>query len=115
VEGNVEMAEYAVGVKNIYQKDNHSFVIEWNDGLVGEYQLGMLQKRCPCAQCRDEKTGQAQSRQDKSQKGVRARRIYSVGRYALRVEFTSGCSTGIYSFNMLHQFATETNAAAYTP
>lgn len=86
-------------VKKIYQKDNHTFAIEWNDGIVKDYRLSDLQKCCPCAQCFDSENGR--SHVENIDPNVRAKRIVNVGRYALRIDFTSGCSMGIYSFDML--------------
>jgi len=84
----------ALAINKIIQKNNSAFLIEWNDGAVMSYQLSELQKRCPCAQCIENEAVLVDS-------GVGAKRIVSVGRYALRIEFTKGCSRGIYSFDML--------------
>lgn len=92
----------AVGVNKIGQVDNYSFEVCWSDGVVKHYRLSDLQKECPCALCVDEMTGTRLSKPSGLDVDVRARKIYSVGRYALRIEFTSGCSTGIYSYEFLH-------------
>jgi DUF971 family protein len=83
-------------IKRIWQLDNHSFCIEWSDGETKTYLLSDLQKNCPCAGCAE----QPQS-STKTQKDVRAKRIVSVGRYALRIFFLTGCSNGIYDFAFL--------------
>lgn len=88
-----------IGIYNIWQKDNHTFCIDWSDGATSAYRLSDLQSRCPCAGCVDEKTGLRVSGGVKD--GVRAVKIESVGRYALRIQFTNGCSNGIFSFDML--------------
>ncbi len=95
----------AAAVQNIKQKNNHAFTIEWSDGLVGDYRLSDLQKCCPCANCTDETTGKRLVDEKSIKHDVKAIRIVSVGRYALRVQFTSGCSTGIYDFDMLYKMA----------
>jgi DUF971 family protein len=88
-------------VKSIRQIDNHSFQIEWSDGVQQEFLLHTLQKNCPCAACVDEFTGQRlPARLDPH---VKALRIKSIGRYALKVAFTSGCSTGIFHFEDLRK------------
>ena len=92
-----------VSVKKISQKDNHTFAIEWNDGIEQLFRLCDLQKQCPCAGCMDEITGKRIVREETLRKDVRATRIVNVGRYALRIQFTSGCSSGIYGFDMLYQ------------
>jgi DUF971 family protein len=93
----------AANIHKIYQKDSYTFTIEWSDGKVGHYRLSDLQKQCPCAGCVDETTGQRLVKNENIDDFVQARRLINVGRYALRIDFTSGCSTGIYSFDMLRK------------
>lgn len=90
-------------IAKIQQKDNHTFTIHWNDGEIADYRLSELQKYCHCANCIDEITGKRILNVNSIQHDVRAVRIVSVGRYALRVQFTSGCSAGIYDYDMLYQ------------
>lgn len=102
-----EMKPPPVFIKKIYQKDNVTFCIEWSDGLASDFRLGALQKRCPCAQCYDPKTGKQLCKEEDLDSHVRALRMTNVGRYALRLQFQSGCSKGIYSFAMLRQLVQE--------
>lgn len=83
-------------VTEIKQKDNYTFTLAWNDGMRSDYRLSTLQQHCPCAGCRE---GGAKSLQGGDD--VRAKRIVSVGRYALRIEYTGGCSAGIYGYDLL--------------
>lgn len=99
------MNSKAVLVRTIEQKDNHIFTIEWSDGATGTYRLSDLQRQCPCAKCVDEWTGKPLLDKNTVKNDVKARRIVSLGRYALRIEFTSGCSTGIYGFDLLRTLA----------
>ncbi len=102
MEGDAAMTnDKALAIKKIYQKDNFTFSIEWMDGNVSSWRLSDLQLLCPCASCVDETTGERLVSAHQIDPGVKARRIASVGRYALAVEFTKGCSAGIYSFDML--------------
>ena len=89
-------------VRKIAQTDNQTFTIEWNDGISQLYFLPTLQEACPCAGCHELK------QQGKEQVNllVRAKKLYSVGRYALRVLFTSGCSSGIYDYSLLRRIGT---------
>lgn len=103
------MRSPAVLIRDIRQKDNYTFTIEWSDGQVHDYRLSVLQKNCPCAKCNDEVTGKRRVDQEKLRDDVRALRVYSVGRYALRIEFTSGCSTGIYSYELLRELSNHSN------
>ena len=88
-------------VEEIAQKDNFAFTIKWTDGKIVDYRLSDIQKMCPCASCRDEATGQQKVDPLTIDETVKAKRIASVGRYALRVDFSNGCSSGIYSFDDL--------------
>lgn len=95
------MAMQQALIRKIWQKNNTTFSIEWSDGLTKDYRLSHLQRVCPCAGCRDESTRKKLIDDKLIKDDVRAVRIKSVGRYALRVTFTSGCSNGIYDFEML--------------
>ena len=85
-------------VSQIWQKDNYTFSIRWNDGEIQDFKLSHLQRHCPCAQCTDENSGRNLVDPKTIQDNVRAIVVRSVGRYGLRIQFTSGCSNGIYSF-----------------
>lgn len=90
-----------VFARDLKQISNTHFSIQWNDGVEQTFQLAQLQNHCPCAQCVDEATGQRLSQAPHVNEDVGATTIKSVGRYALRVYFTSGCSNGIYSYDFL--------------
>lgn len=83
-------------IKKIWQTDNFNFSIEWSDNLISNYRLSNLQKHCPCAGCLDQKKTQTPDNDE-----VKAHRISNVGRYAIRIEYTAGCSAGIYDFDLL--------------
>lgn len=90
-------------VRKIWQKDNHTFSIQWNDGVIQDFRLCDLQRSCPCAHCSDEITGKPLLDSKIIPDDVKAVFIRSIGRYGLRIQFTSGCSTGIYSFDRLRK------------
>lgn len=83
-------------IKKIWQVDNFNFSIEWSDGLISNYRLSNLQNHCPCAGCIEKNTKQKTNNIE-----VKAYRISNVGRYAIRIEYTEGCSAGIYDFDLL--------------
>lgn len=95
------MGAKAYLIKNITQKNNHTFTIEWSDSVVQDFRLSDLQKRCECAGCVDEMTGQRLVDAKAVKEDVKASKIVSVGHYAIRIYFTSGCSNGIYRFDSL--------------
>lgn len=90
-------------IKKIYQVDPFAFQIEWADGITQLFSLSELQKKCPCASCVDEVTGQRKVDENDLKKDVKAKYVENVGRYALRIQFTSGCSSGIFSFDKLRE------------
>lgn len=94
-------------VEKIIQKDKHTFSVEWSDGLVFDFRLSTLQRRCPCAGCTDEITGKRLIDEKTIPNDLRAVSVETVGHYALRIHFNSGCSKGIYSFDFLRQVAEE--------
>ncbi|MBS0629732.1 MAG: P-loop NTPase [Verrucomicrobia bacterium] len=66
-------------------------------GVMGKrVSLHELQKRCPCARCEIQK---------KCDENVSLLEFSLVGRYAIRITFSSGCSRGIYPITMLEQLA----------
>jgi ATP-binding protein involved in chromosome partitioning len=85
----------SIFIREIRQKDDRGFTIEWSDGKISDCHLGQVQSQCPCARCRGEKP--------QIDRDVKASRILSVGNYAVQVFFTTGCSKGIYPFWLLRQ------------
>lgn len=97
------MTSLPIFIHEIKQIDNHRFQMTWNDGSAQIFRLSDLQHLCPCAGCRDEQTGRPLGNHGSVKEDVRASFIRSVGRYAIQIQFASGCSNGIYSFDMLRQ------------
>lgn len=92
-----------LAIVKIWQKDNQIFSIQWNDGVSQDFRLSELQRNCPCANCTDEITGEKLVDPRTISDDLKAIVIRSVGRYGLRIQYSSGCSTGIYSFDRLRQ------------
>jgi ATP-binding protein involved in chromosome partitioning len=90
-------------IKSIAQLDNHSFAITWDDGSVRSYRLSTLQRACPCAGCSADSHGQPRLSAVAVDENVRAVSLHTVGRYALKIQFASGCSSGIYSCEYLRK------------
>jgi ATP-binding protein involved in chromosome partitioning len=81
-------------------RDPHTLYIEWLDGKSTEIPLSKLQAECPCARCREA---------DRSTRApiageVAADQVVPVGNYAVKIQFSSGCAKGIYSFDMLRKW-----------
>lgn len=93
------MSSPAIFIKSIVQKDKEAFTITWSDGKSQDFFLAKLQAHCPCAEC--QRINELSQEKQGMQGNVRAYSIESVGRYAIRIRFTSGCSQGIYDFGRL--------------
>ncbi|MGZ3633044.1 MAG: DUF971 domain-containing protein [Parachlamydiaceae bacterium] len=94
-----------LAIQHIKQVDAHRFQIIWNDGREAVYRLNDLQRKCPCAGCVDEATGERRVLENEVQADVRAKTLQSVGRYGLKIQFTSGCSSGVYDYTMLYEMS----------
>ena len=97
------MKNYPIFIQAINQKDNFTFTIHWSDNTLINYRLSDIQKTCPCAKCFDHSTGKQRIQNSDIDQEVKALSLNNVGRYALKIEFTSGCSLGIYSYDRLHK------------
>jgi DUF971 family protein len=78
--------------------------IDWKDGHHSEYDLEYLRDKCPCAVC----TGAHGTAPRKPQAGnpfqlykptLKMLAVEPVGSYAIRVNWSDGHSSGIYSFD----------------
>jgi len=99
----LEKKENAPSIHKIVQKDSNCFIIEWTDGRQSQYCPGELQAHCPCARCREGKI--KSGGHSLSDDAVQALEIECVGKYAIRIYFSSGCSKGIYSHSLLRNLA----------
>ncbi len=89
----------------IRQSGPRELQIEWSDGVSSEYAVRDLRLACACAHCVDEWTGEPQLDPDSVPEDVHPATIESVGRYALRIAWSDGHDTGIYSFDRLRELA----------
>lgn len=92
-------------IKQMKMINPYSFTIEWSDGIKSSYQFYDLQKACPCHQCRDPRTGAYVGAQPQLHNNVEGLRIATVGNYAIKIHFKSGCSFGIYDYHLLRSIS----------
>jgi DUF971 family protein len=87
-------------------------VVHWADGHVSDYPDGYLRIKCPCASCTNDgshTTGPIQLGTSlpvmpaKARAGIHPRSIEPVGYYAVRIDWSDGHNTGIYSFKYLRE------------
>lgn len=95
-EVRLKSSDYKPEIAAIEQRSENTLAIRWTDGSYIHYPLSKLQGHCPCAGCASKKV--------EPEKSVQAVKLKSVGRYAIRIDFTSGCSKGIYDYDLLYKF-----------
>src|SRR5690349_10619975 len=92
--------------------------IDWKDGHRSEYDLGYLRDECPCATCTGahgttpQKTNYAAASSAHKPAAdpfkmftptLKMLNVEPVGGYAIRIDWSDGHSTGIYSFDYLRE------------
>ncbi len=92
-----------IRVQEISQKDDRILQVLWTDQQRQEFDVVELRRKCPCAVCIDEWTREKRLKPEDVSEEVRPIEIESVGRYALKIRFTDGHSTGIYTFENLRK------------
>jgi DUF971 family protein len=97
------MTQATFYISELKQVSSLCFSIKWSDNTLLFYRLSLLQERCSCAFCVDEFTGNSLLKEGAVDPKVQASNIQNVGRYAIKINFTSGCSHGIYPFDFLRE------------
>ena len=86
--------------------------IDWKDRHHSEYALNYLRDRCPCATCTGAHgTPPRQPGSDSASDGpfpmfkprLKMLSVAPVGNYAIRIDWSDGHSTGIYSYEHLRR------------
>jgi ATP-binding protein involved in chromosome partitioning len=75
--------------------------IRWGDGHESLYPVRPIRLACRCAHCIEETTGVPLLDPDTIPDDVRPVNIATVGRYAIRIEWSDGHDTGIYPYDHL--------------
>ena len=88
----------------IRRVDDREIRVTWSDSHLSVFQNKMLRERCPCAGCVHELTGQRLLDPRSIREDIRAEAIELVGRYAIRVRWSDGHGTGIYTFQRLREW-----------
>jgi DUF971 family protein len=90
-----------VEIRRIEDREIH---VTWSDGHRSVFPNKALRERCPCAGCVHELTGQRLLDPRSVRPDIRAEEITLVGRYAIRVRWSDGHATGIYTFEKLREW-----------
>ncbi|HEV8037446.1 MAG TPA: DUF971 domain-containing protein [Bryobacteraceae bacterium] len=108
---DTQMSETVPEPEHIAISKSKGIQIDWKDGHLSKYSLGYLRDECPCATC----TGAHGTEPEKSNYSTPAApfpmfkptlkmlNVEPVGHYAIRIEWSDGHNTGIYSFDHLRK------------
>jgi ATP-binding protein involved in chromosome partitioning len=87
----------------IEQRGPRTLAIRWGDGAESLLDVRALRLACACAECVDEWSGQPRLDPSKVPLEILPLQVQPVGRYAIRIEWSDGHSSGIYPFRRLRQ------------
>ena len=93
----------ALPVPLAIHRADRELVITWAEGHRATYPARFLRLRCRCAQCQEEMTGRPLLDPASVPEGIGAAGVSLVGSYAIRVDWTDGHDTGIYTFEYLRE------------
>lgn len=86
------------------RRRDEGLTIEWEEGAPGiAYPARSLRLACPCAECVEEMSGRPLLRPETVPADVAPRSVQLVGGYGLKIDWTDGHSTGIYTFEALRR------------
>ncbi len=75
--------------------------ITWNDGHESTYAVRNIRLSCRCANCIDEWTREKILKAESVPEDIKPKKIETVGRYAIQINWSDGHSTGIFTFEQL--------------
>ncbi len=75
--------------------------ITWNDGHESKYFVRNIRLSCRCANCIDEWTREKILKDETVPQDIRPKKMETVGRYALQINWSDGHNTGIFTFEQL--------------
>jgi ATP-binding protein involved in chromosome partitioning len=84
----------------IHRADD-AVTITWADDHVGVYSARDLRLACQCALCREEMSGRPLLDPASVPADIAPLRISLVGAYAIRIDWSDGHSTGLYTYDYL--------------
>jgi DUF971 family protein len=86
-------------------KEAGTLEIEWAGGSVSRVAFKLLRSRCPCASCVDENTGLRILDPATIPETIVPVSLGLSGNYALKIAWSDGHATGLYTFDLLAEIA----------
>lgn len=94
------MVARSVVPKAIRRRDDR-IEFQWSADHTGDFSARSLRLACPCAACVDEMSNRPLLDPETVPATVRADAITPVGGYGIRIRWSDGHATGIYTYAML--------------
>ena len=95
---------------SLHLKKTEALDLTWSDGRTVVFPLPFLRKHCPCAGCKGERDLLGRQLlpvlKTTFDGPITATGGQLVGNYAMRITFSDGHDTGIYSWRYLHELET---------
>lgn len=102
----------ATAPKNIRAiKDKGHFEIVWDEQSTAHYPFKFLRCECPCAACVNEFTGERMIDPNTVPEDILPTEVGFSGNYALKIKWSDGHHTGLYSWDYLDRLAKQLAAA----
>ncbi|WP_242395137.1 DUF971 domain-containing protein [Anaeromyxobacter oryzisoli] len=81
--------------------DQHALRVRWPGGLEVTIPAAVLRDHCPCAGCVEEGTGRKLLDPATIPPDIRPLELQPVGSYAIRIQWSDGHGTGLYTWKTL--------------
>ncbi|QDU27909.1 hypothetical protein ETAA8_30000 [Anatilimnocola aggregata] len=96
-------ADFATIPPQSVRRDHSAGVlhIAWHDGLAAAVKYPLVRVACSCARCVDEVTGKRLIDITDIDPLVIAQELQGVGSYAIRIQWSDGHNTGLYTWPQL--------------
>lgn len=88
-------------------REQRQLEIGWPDGPISRFPLKFLRCECPCASCVNEFTGKRMINPEDIAEDVHPVNIQFSGNYALKITWSDGHDSGIYSWDRLRELSDE--------
>ena len=82
-------------------------LIDWQDGQKCALGLKFLRGECRCAMCVDEVTHERLIDVDSIAEDIEVSEMSLVGNYALRIRWSDGHDTGLFTWTVLHELCNQ--------
>jgi DUF971 family protein len=92
-------------------RPNGCFSIEWNDGRRDRIPFRPMRCDCPCAACISEFTGERLLDPATIPESVQPIAVELAGNYALKVRWSDGHDTGLYTWSHLRRLGESTHSS----